>query len=500
MSERLTLLIPKTTPIKTGGCLQKHWRAWQQLSPELGSWVRDGVRLPWRWRPPTAEFPDKPMTAEAAADMDKAVARMLEAGAIKQLKSKAEAAVLSPVYTVPKRDSSERRPVFNLRWVNSFLHTRHFKMSTMRDVKQVITKDCWMAKIDLRDCFWQLGVHPDDQDFLCFHWRGKYYKFLVLPFGLAVSPRKITKLYRPVVAWLQAQGHACVIYLDDMILLGPTKQKCMEALIAVLTLLSRLGVVVNAKKSCFIPAQQMEYLGFVLDSVTMTITAPRRKIINLRTELRKATRKAVIAPRQLASVLGKLQALADALFPVRVHAAGIHQLQLKLLQEEGWDHLGQLTPEAKDDMSWWIQHLPMLNGKSLIQPLPTCQVGTDASDFGWGGWITLLTLKPRTISFGGLFPENLLGTQINFKELTAVKFVLQSCPELCRSQVIDLGTDNMTTLYYCNRMGGRNYKLARLAQEIWDICHNLDAVIAARHVPGVDNELADSESRAAPHL
>ena len=68
------------------------------------------------------------MTPEEAKDLDKAVDRMLEAGAIVKLQFNELAMVVSPIYTVAKRDSSERRPVFNLRWVNSHLHTRHFKM------------------------------------------------------------------------------------------------------------------------------------------------------------------------------------------------------------------------------------------------------------------------------------------------------------------------------------------------------------------------------------
>ena len=37
-------------------------------------------------------------------------------------------------------------------------------------------------------------------------------------------------------------------------------------------LFTRLGFIINVKKSCFIPAQQITFLGFVLDSVLMTIT------------------------------------------------------------------------------------------------------------------------------------------------------------------------------------------------------------------------------------
>ena len=49
--------------------------------------------------------------------------------------------MLSSVYTVPKKNG-KRRMVINLRWVNEHLNKVHFKMSSMKDVKQGLTKDC----------------------------------------------------------------------------------------------------------------------------------------------------------------------------------------------------------------------------------------------------------------------------------------------------------------------------------------------------------------------
>jgi len=76
---------------------------------------------------------------------------MLQAGAIYE--NHAKNLVLSSIYTVPKKDSKDRRPVINLRWVNSHIIAKHFKMTTLKDVKAAITKGCFMAKIDLKDCF-----------------------------------------------------------------------------------------------------------------------------------------------------------------------------------------------------------------------------------------------------------------------------------------------------------------------------------------------------------
>ena len=109
--------------------------------------------------------------------------------------------VTSSIYTVPKKNG-KRRAVINLRWINSHLQKIKFKMTTMKDVKAAITKNCWMASLDLSDCFWGLPVHEADQRFLSFEWRGTTYSFRCLPFGMALSPLFITKIYRLVVQHL----------------------------------------------------------------------------------------------------------------------------------------------------------------------------------------------------------------------------------------------------------------------------------------------------------
>ena len=50
-------------------------------------------------------------------------------------------------------------------------------------------------------------------------------------------------------------------------------------------LLGNLGFVIHPEKSVFAPSQEVEYLGFITNSVTMTVrltTVKKRKIFDLR--------------------------------------------------------------------------------------------------------------------------------------------------------------------------------------------------------------------------
>jgi hypothetical protein len=84
------------------------------------------------------------LSAQETEFLDKEVQRMLLMKAIRETTD--PRVVTSSIYTVPKKDSNKRRPVINLRWVNSHLKTQKFKMTTMKDVKAVITANCWMTR------------------------------------------------------------------------------------------------------------------------------------------------------------------------------------------------------------------------------------------------------------------------------------------------------------------------------------------------------------------
>ena len=61
---------------------------------------------------------------------------------------------------------------------------------------------------------------------------------------------------------------------------------------------------------------------------------------------------------------------------------------------------------------------------------------------------------------------------------------------------IKLMVDNMTALTILNNMGtSRSWKLNELNKDIWDWCIVRGIWLTAVHIPGVNNSIADRESR-----
>ncbi|OXA56451.1 Facilitated trehalose transporter Tret1-2 [Folsomia candida] len=112
---------------------------------------------------------------------------------------------VSTVFTVPKPDGT-RRPILNLKKLNEFMESPHFKMETIKTATELISNQCFMAVVDLRDAYHAISISERSQKYLKFRWKGKLYKYTCLPFGLSLAPFLYTKLTKPVVAKLRVQG------------------------------------------------------------------------------------------------------------------------------------------------------------------------------------------------------------------------------------------------------------------------------------------------------
>ena len=125
----------------------------------------------------------------------------------------------------------------------------------------------WLGKIDLKDAYFVVPIWKDHRKYLRFIWKGSLLEFACLPFGLSVAPRLFTKLLKPVVSLLRRTGIRLIIYLDDLLFMNQSKEGLGLDMATAQYLLENLGFVINHEKSCFVPKQKLEFLGFVVDTL-----------------------------------------------------------------------------------------------------------------------------------------------------------------------------------------------------------------------------------------
>lgn len=171
----------------------------------------------------------------------------------------------------PKKNGTYRLKC-NLQELNENIAYHHFKMESLQTAVQMMTKGCYMTSIDLKDAYYCIPIEEDYQKYPKFQWRSKLYKYTTCPMGLCMSLRIFTKTLKPIFSTLRHHGHQSVVYIDDTYLQSETEESCCNNEEATVTLLTKVGFVINPEKSVWQPTQCIEFLGFVLNSVTMTET------------------------------------------------------------------------------------------------------------------------------------------------------------------------------------------------------------------------------------
>lgn len=160
--------------------------------------------------------------------------RLLLIGAIAPSRA-VENQFLSSFFLAKIPDGSSRF-ILNLKKLNLFIESEHFKLEDLRSVCSLLEQDMYMGSIDLKDAYFLIPVHKNHRKFLRFVVQDQIYEFTCLPFGLSSSPLVFTKIMKPVMTSLRSRGFLSVIYLDDILCLSETKTICKANIQATITL------------------------------------------------------------------------------------------------------------------------------------------------------------------------------------------------------------------------------------------------------------------------
>ena len=143
-------LPPETPPC--GGRLQFFIGAWSRITQD--PWVLQvvcGYQLDFSSHPPLR----RPRHTQPALARDQTqvieaeIQSLLEKQAIVRLTTPLSPVFYSSVFVVPKKDRGWR-PIINLRELNRYVISPHFKMENISNLKDVILPGDWMCKIDLK--------------------------------------------------------------------------------------------------------------------------------------------------------------------------------------------------------------------------------------------------------------------------------------------------------------------------------------------------------------
>ena len=204
------------------------------------------------------------------------------------------------------------------------------------------------------------------------------------------------------------------------------------------------------------PTQQLEFLGLQVDTVNLHLCLPGEKIRQIHVKASQLLRTARCTASKLAQFLGRLaqflgrlNAAAQAVFPAPLFYHHLQKdLQRSLSQnQQDYNSSLKLSPESREEIQWWQQHLSQWNGRSMIQHHEQMVIRSDASLAGWGAVC-------RKTCTGGLWSLLEQGMHINGLELKAATLALQSLVKDWTGISVLLQLDIQTAVVCINHLGG----------------------------------------------
>ena len=346
------------------------------------------------------------------------------------------------MFLVAKKDGGQR-PVINLKPLNCYVNTEHFKMEGIHCLPNLLKSGDWMAKIDLKDAYFMIPIQEQDRAFLTFRFRDQLFQFRCLPFGLSCAPWVFTKTLKPVVAQLRQLGIRLVVYIDDILIMAESRELAQENVIGLVFLLENLGFVINRDKSILEPTQEIEFRGFNVNSVNTELSLPSKKIKQIRSDIRQLCNNVPTTARKLSQLLGRLQAATKAIPPAPLF---YRQLQRKLIttldkSNHNYDQVLTLGKDELEELEWWLNHMSFWNGKTLMAERPSLTIESDASRRGWGATCN----GSRT---GGPWSNSESQYHINTLEAVAAFHAIKCFAKDRRAITILLRIDNVAVVTY----------------------------------------------------
>ena len=413
--------------------------------------------------------------------------------------------VLSPLNTVEKRDSEERRVIVDLSWPSGHsvndgipsdsylgapLSLRYPTIDDIVDAVVTLGRGCYLYKRDLRKAYRQFPVDPKDYPFLGYTWNKQFYFDTVLTMGLR-SAAMACQRSTAAVAWVASQqGRVVFTYLDDFIGVSPAfnAQTDFQALS---DLLSSLGLQESSEKACP-PSPVMICLGVELNTDALTLSVSPGRLCELEQLLEQWIHKRTATKAALQSLVGKLIFISKCVRQSRIFIARILILLRKVLFNH---HHVNLTAEFRKDIAWWRRFLRAYNGVSMISTAQWSSPGevftTDACLTGCGG---LCGDQYFHAAFPSFVVQQTL--DINCLELLTIIVALKLWGLQWSGLRLTVRCENEVTVTVLNT--GRCQKLKSLDSCLRELCY-LAAIhefkIRAVHVPGVSNCYADILSR-----
>lgn len=171
----------------------------------------------------------------------------------------------SPIWIVPKKlDASKKRKtrlVIDYRKLNSQTIDDKFPIPNITEILDKLGRSIYFTTLDLTSGFHQIEVDKDDIEKTAFSTDQGHFEFTRMPFGLKNAPATFQRLMNTILK--DYINKICLVYLDDIIILGTSLQEHTENVIKIFKKLREHNLTIQLDKSEFF-RKEVAYLGHII--------------------------------------------------------------------------------------------------------------------------------------------------------------------------------------------------------------------------------------------
>lgn len=368
---------------------KKHFQFWKDVlgaSPWVLATLEHGYKIPFASWPPVYEEQNNATARARPEVIREIIEEMIELKIVKVVEVKPRC--VSPLGLVTKLQSDgteKHRVVFDAsRCVNLHLEKLKVTLSHLDKALELTEEGEYQSIFDLASCYYHIKIFEAHQTYLgaaYYNAEGKkvYFVYKHLPFGLASAVHVVTKIMKPILAFVHQRGIKLSIYIDDGRFLAADMEAANKARELVYDTLVQAGWQISLKKSdkkddasCV-----KEYLGFIIDSLKMEVRISEEKMQKMETILQKALSLRSMEIRKFAKVQGKIVALIPSHgFLAKVCSrSGYCQIE-RHVSEFGWKGHIYIEQNTRDEWELFLGSLRQDNGAPIKSQLNEYKVST----------------------------------------------------------------------------------------------------------------------------
>lgn len=368
------------------------------------------------------------------------------------------------------KPSDEVRICCDFRKLNQSLKREMHQMPTFDELSAKVNSPKIWSRLDCRNSFWQIPVHPNSQELLTFSTPFGRYCYQRLPFGIASAPEVFTRVLQQILEGIDN----ILLYVDDIVIAANDKETHDSTLRKVCDRLSVAGVKLN-KEKCAIAVQSVSFLGHVWSA--QGISPDPQKLEALRMMPMPMTKDT------LRSFLGFVGYIGYNSIP---HFSTLTRPLWNLLK----DSTSKLEWDKKTTHAFETLRAQLLSDccRAYFDPNKKTVVQTDASPTGLG---SVLLQDGKVVMFASrnLTPTESRYSQIE-REFLGIVFGLKRFSKLLFGINFELQTDHMPIVQLFHKpIDALSNRLQRWLLTIQHFSFTIS------HIKGTNNVLADCLSR-----